>query len=90
MAKGTFAKAMPPVSSEEDGYVDRPKKSRRRDEYGHHALYAVRLEGRKVSKVEVKALAKSKAMDIYRENYFRRLSASIRTASSVAPLFGLI
>ncbi len=25
MAKGTFAKAMPPVSSEEDGYVDRPK-----------------------------------------------------------------
>ncbi|ERI14567.1 hypothetical protein O206_21310 [Ochrobactrum sp. EGD-AQ16] len=65
------------------------RKSRRRDEYGHHALYAVRLEGRKVSKVEVKALAKSKAMDIYRENYFRRLSASIRTASSVAPLFGL-
>jgi len=74
MAKGTFAKAMPHVFSEEGGYVDHPKDPGGATNMGITLATLSAWEGGKVSKAEVKALTKSKATDIYRENYWNKVA----------------
>lgn len=74
MAKGTFAKAMPHVFSEEGGYVDHPKDPGGATNMGITLATLSAWEGRRVSKAEVKALTKAKATDIYRENYWNKVS----------------
>ena len=74
MAKGTFAKAMPHVFSEEGGYVDHAADPGGATNLGITIATLSAWEGRKVSKAEVKALTKAKATDIYRENYWNKIS----------------
>ena len=74
MAKGTFAKAMPHVFSEEGGYVDHPKDPGGATNMGITLATLSAWEGCRVSKAEVKALTKAKATDIYRENYWNKVS----------------
>ncbi|ELT46818.1 glycoside hydrolase family 108 protein [Brucella intermedia] len=74
MAKGTFAKAMPHVFSEEGGYVDHPKDPGGATNMGITLATLSAWEGRRVSKAEVEALTKAKATDIYRENYWNKVS----------------
>lgn len=74
MAKGTFAKAMPHVFSEEGGYVDLKADPGGATNLGITIATLSAWEGRKVSKAEVKALTKAKATDIYRENYWNKIS----------------
>lgn len=74
MAKGTFAKAMPHVFSEEGGYVDHPQDPGGATNMGITLATLSAWEGRRVSKAEVKALTKSKATDIYRENYWNKVA----------------
>ncbi|WP_176026527.1 glycoside hydrolase family 108 protein [Brucella intermedia] len=74
MAKGTFAKAMPHVFSEEGGYVDHEKDPGGATNLGITLATLSAWEGRKVSKAEVKALTKAKATDIYRENYWNKVA----------------
>ncbi|HBQ33233.1 MAG TPA: acetylmuramidase [Ochrobactrum anthropi] len=74
MAKGTFAKAMPHVFSEEGGYVDLKADPGGATNLGITIATLSAWEGRKVSKAEVRALTKAKATDIYRENYWNKVA----------------
>lgn len=73
MAKGTFAKAMPHVFSEEGGYVDDVDDPGGATNLGVTIATLSAWEGRKVSKSEVKALTKAKATEIYHENYWNKI-----------------
>lgn len=74
MAKETFAKAMPHVFSEEGGYVDHPKDPGGATNLGITLGTLSAWEGHTVTKAQVKALTKAKATEIYRVNYWNKIS----------------
>ncbi len=74
MAKGTFAKAMPHVFSEEGGYVDHPKDPGGATNLGITIATLSAWDGKKASKADVKALTKKKATDIYKANYWDKVA----------------
>ena len=74
MAKGTFAKAMPHVFSEEGGYVDLKADPGGATNLGITLATLSAWEGRKVSKAEVRALTKAKATEIYRANFWDKIA----------------